>query len=33
MSERFAAVINREGECLVTHCVELSVVSKGKFIE
>ena len=33
MSKRFTAVINREGEWFVAHCVELGVVSQGKSIE
>ncbi|MDD5642936.1 MAG: type II toxin-antitoxin system HicB family antitoxin [Syntrophales bacterium] len=33
MSKKFTAVITREENWYVAHCVELSVVSQGKTIE
>ena len=33
MSKRFTAVINKEEEWFVAHCIELGVVSQGKTIE
>ena len=33
ISKRFTAVINKEDDWYVAHCVELGVVSQGKTIE